>query len=223
MSNVVPINQKALSLVPQQNAFSAVMTVVPPKKKQFGGKKRKGSDGYVSPRMTLTPEELQRVLEAAKNAGMYGERDYCLILLAYRHALRCNEISKLHWDEIDLAKKEIYIYRSKGGQPNVHPLADDEIAALNRLADHRGYVFKSQQGGNLGERGIFKIVQRAGRNAKLGFDIGTHIFRHTKITQLVKRKFHAFTIQNFAGHRDIKATMRYVHEFDNDFEGMTDD
>lgn len=223
MSNVVPINQKSLSLVPQENAFSAVMTVVEPKRKQFGGKKGRGSEGYVDPRRTLTPEELQRVLEAARNTGRYGERNYCLILIAYRHALRNNELCTLHWSQINLEKKEIYIYRSKGGQPNIHPLADDEIAALNRLADHRGYVFKSVNGGHLEERAVFKIVQRAGQAAGLDFPIGTHIFRHTKITQLVKRKFHAFTVQNFAGHRDIKTTMRYVHELDNDFEGMTDD
>ncbi len=222
MSNVVPINQKTLSIVPQQNAFTTAMSLVPIKKKRFGGRPPKGPNNPHT-RKALSKEELERVFEAAKTASRYGHRDYCMMLIAYRHALRSSEISKLHWSMIDLDKKEIYIPRSKGGQSNYHPLSDLEIKELNWLPDHRGYVFKAQTGGNLQARAIFKIVARAGRLAGLNFPLHPHMFRHSKLTHLAERKTDAFILQNFAGHKDIRSTQEYVKEAKWQFEGLTED
>ena len=36
----------------------------------------------------LTPDEVDRLMTAAKDTGRYGHRDKTLILIAYRHALR---------------------------------------------------------------------------------------------------------------------------------------
>ncbi|HNB14234.1 MAG TPA: hypothetical protein PLC15_02580 [Candidatus Obscuribacter sp.] len=43
----------------------------------------------------LTPAEVKAVVEAAKGAGRHEFRDALLILIAYRYALRVNELVDL--------------------------------------------------------------------------------------------------------------------------------
>src|SRR4051812_2346698 len=45
----------------------------------------------------LTPDEVSRVMKAAGAIGRHGHRDKCLILVAYRHALRVTELAELRW------------------------------------------------------------------------------------------------------------------------------
>jgi type 1 fimbriae regulatory protein FimE len=55
-----------------------------------------------SRRAYLTPDEVDRLMKAARSRGRYGHRDATMILLAYRHGLRVGELVTLRWDQIDL-------------------------------------------------------------------------------------------------------------------------
>jgi type 1 fimbriae regulatory protein FimB/type 1 fimbriae regulatory protein FimE len=52
-------------------------------------------------RAYLTPEEVDKLMSAARARGRYGHRDATMILLAYRHGLRVSELVALRWDQID--------------------------------------------------------------------------------------------------------------------------
>lgn len=47
----------------------------------------------------LTHDELRRLLAAAKGRSV---RDYCMILLAYRHGLRASEVCQLRLRDVDI-------------------------------------------------------------------------------------------------------------------------
>src|SRR5262249_28123386 len=50
----------------------------------------------------LTPDEVERLVEAAGRVGRHGHRDRTLILLAYQHRLRLSELVALRWEQADL-------------------------------------------------------------------------------------------------------------------------
>ena len=69
-------------------------------------------------RRFLTAKEVQAMMQAAQH-GPTGERDYCLILLAFRHGMRISELLDLHYRDLDLnegrsmfARKERFLYRT---------------------------------------------------------------------------------------------------------------
>ena len=51
----------------------------------------------------LTPDEVERMIVAARRAGgRLASRDALLIMTAYRHGFRASELIALRWDHVDL-------------------------------------------------------------------------------------------------------------------------
>lgn len=46
--------------------------------------------------------------------------------------------------------------------------------------------------------------------SKMGLDIDSHDFRHTKITELVEAGMPLTEVQSYVGHTDAKTTLGYV-------------
>lgn len=85
----------------------------------------------MSKRRYLTGKEVQAMMQAVCY-GATGARDYCLILLAYRHGMRISELLDLHYQDLDLNEGRINIRRLKNGFSTVHPLHFDEREAVER-------------------------------------------------------------------------------------------
>src|ERR1019366_4957625 len=62
----------------------------------------------------LTPDEIEKLLQASSKLGRHGARDRTLILIAYRHGLRVSELVALRWDQVDL-KAGLHVARLKNG------------------------------------------------------------------------------------------------------------
>ena len=59
--------------------------------------------------------------------GRYGHRDATLILIAFRHGLRVNELVALRWDRVDLEQGLLHVSRLKSGVPStVHGAGPSE-------------------------------------------------------------------------------------------------
>lgn len=86
----------------------------------------------MSKRRYLTGKEVQAMMQAVCY-GATGARDYCLILLAYRHGMRISELLDLHYQDLDLNEGRINIRRLKNGFSTVHPLRFDEREAVRTL------------------------------------------------------------------------------------------
>jgi type 1 fimbriae regulatory protein FimB/type 1 fimbriae regulatory protein FimE len=50
----------------------------------------------------LTPQAAERLIAAAKKCGRHGQRDFAMILLAYRRGFRVSELVVLCQDRLDL-------------------------------------------------------------------------------------------------------------------------
>ena len=57
------------------------------------------ADAHERAKDYLDPPEMERLLEAAKD-GQHGARDYTLLLVMYRHALRVTEATTMRLDQV---------------------------------------------------------------------------------------------------------------------------
>jgi len=86
---------------------------------------RRPKNGALRTREHLTIDEVERLIEAAKN-NRYGHRDALMALLAFRHGLRAGEVVDLRWDQIDFKAATLHVQRLKSGTPSTHPLTGRE-------------------------------------------------------------------------------------------------
>nr|WP_277876080.1 tyrosine-type recombinase/integrase [Trichocoleus sp. FACHB-262] len=76
---------------------------------------RKPKNQEVRSREHLTPDEVELLMQAAKQEGRHDHRDATLILLMYRHGLRVSEAIALRWDQVDLKQGTLHVNRMKQG------------------------------------------------------------------------------------------------------------
>src|SRR5262245_575850 len=109
-------------------------------------RKRKSGAGKVAPAPTtdaherdkdfLSPEEIDRVLDAAKGSR-HGPRDHLLMLMMYRHGLRVSEATRLRRDDVNLDQARLWVQRAKNGLSVEHPIPGDELRAIKRYLASR--------------------------------------------------------------------------------------
>ncbi|WP_072269099.1 tyrosine-type DNA invertase [Klebsiella aerogenes] len=172
----------------------------------------------MSRRRFLTAKEVQAMMQAAYN-GLTGERDYCFILLAFRHGLRVSELLDLHYRDLDLIEGRINIRRLKNGFSTIHPLHPDEIEAIERwtqirfswkAASKTDAIFISRRGTQLSRQQAWRIIRSAGEQAGTVTQAHPHMLRHACGYELAERGIDTRLIQDYLGHRNIRHTVRYT-------------
>jgi type 1 fimbriae regulatory protein FimB len=169
----------------------------------------------------LTLKELLAVLKTAKKEST---RDFAMILVAYKHALRASETAALTLD--DLKDGCIDIKRKKGSLHTIQTLMPhkgepllDEVKAIKawlkiRPNDGSRALFSSQKGGALSREQVHRIfkgvAERAGIAKGKRF---VHILKHSRASHLVGTMDIAL-LRQLLGHRNIQNTMIYAHAND---------
>ena len=171
----------------------------------------------------LRPDEVEKLLKAAK-ANRQGHRDHTLILMMWRHGLRCGEAAAIEWPDIDLDDGRIYIRRLKGSRSGEHPLNGDEIRALRRLkreqGDHARWVWLSERGTPMSKAAIAKMVERLGARVLPELSIHPHMFRHSCGYALAEKAIDTRRIQEWLGHKDIRHTAHYTYLSGESLRGL---
>jgi integrase len=161
----------------------------------------------------LTGAEVERLIDAAR-ANRWGHRDATMILVAFRHGLRSSELVDLRWDQIDFTHAVLHVRRAKKGTPATHPVVGDEMRAMRKLqreqAPKSPFVFTSERGSPFTTAGFARMVERAGVEAKLGFQAHPHMLRHACGFALANKGHDTRALQAYLGHRNIQHTVRYT-------------
>ena len=187
---------------------------------------RRRSNASRRSREYLTPDEVEKLLEASGKVGRHGGRDRTLLLLAYRHGLRVSELVALRWDQIDFKAGLVHVARLKNGLPSTHPLRGPELRALRKLkADYNEtpYLFVTERGGPMTPATVRKLIARAGELAALPFPIHPHMLRHSAGYKLANEGHDTRAIQQYLGHRNITHTVRYTELSPERFKGFWKD
>lgn len=165
----------------------------------------------------------------AARHGPTGERDYCLILLAFRHGMRISELLDLHYRDLDLNEGRINIRRLKNGFSTIHPLRFDEREAVERWSRERAAwrganrtdaVFISRRGTPLSRQQAYRIIRAAGIDAGTVTHTHPHMLRHACGYELAERGTDTRLIQDYLGHRNIRHTVRYTASNAARFAGL---
>lgn len=167
----------------------------------------------------LSPNQVQHVLDCCDRHTPLGRRDYAVLLLLARLGLRAKEVATLTLDDVDWHSGRLNI-QGKGRQRACMPLlsevgiamadyleqdrprSDCRRVFLRMLAPHIGFASSS---------GISMIAVSA--LARAGLDVrrkGTHIFRHSLATQLLRSGASLAEIGQVLRHQDHDTTRIYA-------------
>jgi type 1 fimbriae regulatory protein FimE len=167
----------------------------------------------------LTQDEILKVLKAASDSP----RDLAMILLAFRHGMRCSEVCGLEIRDLDLKNNEIVIRRLKGSLKTTQPLADvpgqpllSERRVLRDWLKERGnhpskHVFVSQKSGRLNRSTFYRVFADAAERAGLPADRRhPHVLKHSLAVLLVEANTNLATVRVALGHKSIASTAIYA-------------
>jgi integrase len=158
----------------------------------------------------LTPDEVEILIKAAKS-GRWGDRDACMILTAFRHGLRAQEIADLEWTQVEDGRTPtMHVRRVKNGRPSQHPIRGDEMRALRKLPRTSPYVFTTERGGQFTADAINRQIKSIGKRAGFAFPVHAHMLRHACGYKLANDGHDTRAIQVWMGHANINHTVRYT-------------
>jgi type 1 fimbriae regulatory protein FimB len=129
----------------------------------------------------LTESEIKKFLDAARK-GRHSIRDYCLMLMTYRHGLRVSELIDIRLKDLDFDSARIFVRRVKGSFSTHQPIEGDELRAIRAWRREResypmadsNYLFLSERG-PLTRQAINYLVAEVGKWAKLKFNVNPHL------------------------------------------------
>jgi integrase/recombinase XerD len=172
---------------------------------------------------TLSPGEVERLIEAATGTTPRALRDRALVELLYGAGLRVSEAIGLDKAAVDLEGRLVRAF-GKGSKERVVPIGREAVDALRRYLArgrpyldrrHRPELFLNAQGGALTRAGAFLILRRLAGAAGLEPErVHPHLLRHSFATHLLEGGADLRSVQEMLGHADLSTTERYTHVSD---------
>jgi integrase len=158
----------------------------------------------------LAIEEANRLLELAKKSQ--SQDIYPLILIALDTGMRRGEIVNLHWEDIDGKTGQLWVRRSKNGDPRHVPMTGQVREVLSRRPRRIGspLVFNGNERGKPISNGIREVFVNLLEKAGIT-DFTFHDLRHTYASHLVMAGVPLYTVGKLLGHKGAGMTARYAH------------
>jgi integrase len=174
-----------------------------------------------APRKVYTPEEIERLFNAA------GEHLLLLQVMYYTMGRR-GEILGLRWRDVDFARQTITLWTRKrqggGLQPDTLPMGDDLTQVLQDLHEKRiqdEWVFYNKLTGtrfNTRTKTLKTICQKAGVPY-----YGYHVIRHFVASYLAHvGKESMKSMQSMLRHKSLRTTEIYLHSIEDDMKRVAD-
>jgi integrase/recombinase XerD len=172
---------------------------------------------------TLSPGEVERLIDAANGVTPRHLRDAALVELLYGAGLRVSEAVGLDKTSVD-TEQRIVRALGKGSKERIVPIGRPAVEALNRYLSrgrpyldrrHRPELFLNAQGGPLTRAGAFLILRKLAEKAGLEPErVHPHLLRHSFATHLLEGGADLRSVQEMLGHADLATTELYTHVSD---------
>jgi integrase/recombinase XerD len=172
---------------------------------------------------TLSPGEVERLIDAAMGTTPRAMRDRALVELLYGAGLRVSEAVGLERASVDLERRFVRCI-GKGSKERIVPIGRQAVDALRRYLAHgrpyldkrhRPELFLNARGGALTRAGAFLILRRVAEAAGLEPErVHPHLLRHSFATHLLEGGADLRSVQEMLGHADLATTELYTHVTD---------
>jgi integrase len=131
-------------------------------------------------------------------------RDRLIFLFMLRCGLRVSEVSRLRWEDLDLAEGTVRVNNGKGQMDRVLDLSPDVAETLRAWSARRpaaDWLFPSSgpPAPTIATRTIYRIMLRYLAEAGVGAHYSPHSLRHTFATQLPECRGDARSAQGAHG------------------------
>jgi site-specific recombinase XerD len=168
----------------------------------------------------LTPEQLAHVLDQCPRDTVIGLRDRAILLLLARLGTRASEVARLTFDDFNWHEGHVRIRGAKTGNERALPISNEVGNALTEYLQARGpradirAVFLRElppRNRALSPCAVTCLADRALRRARIEVKrSGSHIFRHTAATQMVRRGATYKHVADVLGHALLETTAIYA-------------
>jgi integrase/recombinase XerD len=172
---------------------------------------------------TLSPGEVEKLIDAATGTTPRALRDRALVELLYGAGLRVSEAVGLERAAIDLEGRLVRC-TGKGSKERIVPIGREAVESLRRYLArgrpyldkrHRPELFLNAKGGALTRAGAFLILRRLAESAGLDPErVHPHLLRHSFATHLLEGGADLRSVQEMLGHADLATTELYTHVSD---------
>ena len=169
--------------------------------------------------VTLTIDEIFRMLDAPDKSNPLGLRDQAILELLYSSGIRVGELTQLDCKDVDLELGIIKVL-GKGKKERIVPIGSKAIEAIKDYLRKRkflsgngteGPLFINTRNGRLTDRSVRRIVEKYGKKCGPGRSITPHALRHTFATHLLDAGADLRDIQELLGHVSLSTTQKYTH------------
>lgn len=169
--------------------------------------------------ITLTPVEVEKIINAASGDKPIMIRDRTMLELLYGCGLRISELLNLYREDIFL-KDDFIRIKGKGSKERIVPLGSKAKKALIEYLDKSRFqldkkksefLFITIRGNKISRMGAWKRFQKYLKKSGIQKDVTPHTLRHSFATHLLEGGANLRTVQILLGHSDISTTQIYTH------------
>ncbi len=171
-----------------------------------------------------TEEEIRKVLSSVDRSSTIGKRDYLILILAAEYGWRNGDIRHFRLDQINWDKNEIRFYQDKTGIPVSFPLlASVGNAIIDYLKNGRPdtsvsevilSVKPSRKSMPLSAQAVSHVAAtyfgKSGISALNARHRGTHAFRHSLASNMLRKEVPLPVISGVLGHSSTETTKIYL-------------
>lgn len=169
--------------------------------------------------VTLTPEEIERVVGCMNLNTHIGTRAYAIFILMLDSGLRISEVANAKMSDLDLQERQLKV-RGKGDKERLVPFGSDCAEILLRYINlyrtnarqNVDNIFISLDGDPLTRDSLEKIFQRLKASSGVK-NLRPHVLRHTFSYNYLEGGGSVVDLQVILGHGSIETTMGYVRYY----------
>ena len=177
------------------------------------------------PHALLTSDEIRRLLAQPDVHNPLGFRDRAILELFWSTGMRVGELVALHVGDVRFDEELITLRTTKGRKDRSVPVGEGALAWLREYVGNvrpllakessaceaSPHLFLNRHARGLDKTGIFCKLKAYCRRAQIKKPVGTHTFRHTLASEMLKAGADLRHIQEMLGHGNLATTQRYLH------------
>lgn len=151
-----------------------------------------------------------------------GKKTACFLELLKETGVRCGEIERLKWTEIDFETQTLRTTPEKSGKPRIKKLKPKAIGMLSAMPRVNDKVFGNRCRNNQARilESTRKVLANKLSNPRLN-QIHLHTFRDWYATMLYHKTKDILYVMQELGHRNINNTLKYIQLAEALFKDIT--